>query len=265
MRLTVLPLLLRAAAAAPPAETVRFITCPIYRATDAGRQSGCWLAADPASGRRFDVSRAPSKPDWNHEVLVEGRLSATTAGNCGGEVLDPVRSSILPGDCVRHMLPAEGFAGNRFALPVRNVRPVSEKRPEPAKPWTDRKFSLVFEFDKAFLDYQLDDYLLDQAITYIRAVNPRRIVVTGWAATDTAIVSGHRIAESPEIARTRAELVGEALGRLGVTQDKVELHWRSGSQPSDAEGADGLAEPSRRRSPPSRSPRSAAGSPRGYR
>jgi hypothetical protein len=25
------------------------------------------------------------------------------------------------------------------------------------------------------------------------------------------------------------------------------LHWRTGAQPSDAEGADGLAEPSRRR------------------
>jgi hypothetical protein len=235
------------AAAPPTGETVRFIACPIYRDTDAGRKSGCWLADDPATSRRFDVSRAPSKPDWNHEVLVEGRIDTSTQGNCGGEVLDPVRTSILPGGCTRHMLPAEGFAGNRFALPVRNVRPVSEARPVPPKPWADRTFSLVFEFDKAFLDYQLDDYLLDQAITYIRAVNPRRIVVTGWAATDATIVSGRRIAEQPEIARVRAEKVGEALARLGVPRSKVEIRWRNAARMSDAEGADGLVEPSKRR------------------
>ena len=39
------------------AETVRFIACPIYRDTDAGRKSGCWLADERASGTRFDVSR----------------------------------------------------------------------------------------------------------------------------------------------------------------------------------------------------------------
>lgn len=246
MRIVFLPLVLLTAAP-PAAETMRFIACPIYRDTDAGRKSGCWLADEAASGRRFDVSRAPSKPDWNHEVLVEGRVDAAVPGNCGGEVLDPVRTSILPGDCTRHMLPPEGFAGNRFALPVRNVRPLSETRPVPPKPWKDRSFSLVFEFDKAFLDYQLDDYLLDQAITYIRGVNPRRIIVTGWAATEPTLVSGRRIAETRDIARARAQLVGESLARLGIPREKVELHWRTAAQPSPVEGADGLAEPSRRR------------------
>jgi outer membrane protein OmpA-like peptidoglycan-associated protein len=233
-------------AAAPPAETVRYIACPIYRDTDAGRKSGCWLADDRETGRRFDVSRAPSKPDWSHEVLIEGRISPDS-GNCGGLVLDPVRASILPGECPRHMLPPEGFAGNRFALPVRNVRPVSEPRPVPAKPWVNRTFSLVFEFDKAFVDYQLDDYLLDQAITYIRAVNPKQVIVTGWAATEPTFVSGRRIAEQPEIARARAELLREALTRLGVPREKLVVRWRTGAQPIDAEGADGLTEPSRRR------------------
>ncbi|MDB5671700.1 MAG: hypothetical protein JWO25_2659 [Alphaproteobacteria bacterium] len=239
--------LLLVAAAPPPGETVRFITCPIYRDTDAGKKSGCWLADEHDSGRRFDVSRATSKPDWNHEVLVEGRVAAGTPGSCGGEVLDPVRTSILPGACTRHMLPAEGFAGNKYSLPVRNVRPVSEARPAPPRPWSDRTFSLVFDFDKAFLVYQLDDYLLDQAITYIRAVDPKRVIVTGWAATDPTLVSGREIAEKPEIARIRAELIGEALVRLGVPKEKIELRWKTGAAPADAEGADDLAEPSRRR------------------
>ena len=59
-------------AAADAAETVSFIACPVYRDTDAGRKSGCWLADESGTGRRFDISRAPSKPDWNHEILVEG-------------------------------------------------------------------------------------------------------------------------------------------------------------------------------------------------
>ncbi|QAY76416.1 hypothetical protein [Sphingosinicella sp. BN140058] len=235
------------AAGADTAETVRFITCPIYRDTDAGKKSGCWLADDRASGRRFDVSRAPSKPDWNFEILVEGRVAAETRSNCGGEVLEPVRTSVLPTPCPRHMLPAEGFAGNRFALPVRNVRPLSEKRTPPAPPFADKTFHLVFDFDKAFVVYQLDDYLLDQAITWIRGVDPKRVIVTGWAATDPAEVSGRAIAEDPAIARTRAELVGEALRRLGVAADKIELRWKTAAQPVAADGADGLAEPSRRR------------------
>lgn len=234
------------ALAQQPAETVRFISCPIYRDTDAGRKSGCWLVDEATSGRRFDVSAAPSKPDWNHEVLVEGRI-APGSGNCGGIPLDPVRTSILPDRCPRHMLPAEGFAGNKFVLPVRNVRPVSEKRPAPKPPFTARTFHLVFDFDKSFIVYQLDDYLLDQAITYIRGVDPKRVVVTGWAATDPASVSGRAIAEKPDIARTRAEMVGEALRRLGVPEEKLEIRWRTGAKPVDADGADGLAEPSRRR------------------
>ncbi|HEV7694602.1 MAG TPA: hypothetical protein VGO52_27440, partial [Hyphomonadaceae bacterium] len=76
-----LALLLAAMAASPanaqaPGDTVRFISCPIYRDVDAGRKSGCWLADERESGRRFDIGNAPTKPDWNHEVLVEGKISS---------------------------------------------------------------------------------------------------------------------------------------------------------------------------------------------
>ena len=73
------------------------------------------------------------------------------------------------------------------------------------------------------------------------------MIVTGWAATEPALVSGRRIAEQPRIARARAELLREALIRLGVPRAKLVVRWRMGSQPTEAEGADGLAEPSRRR------------------
>jgi hypothetical protein len=92
-------------------EQQRFIACPIYRDADAGRKSGCWLADEGTSGQRFDVSQAPTKPDWNHEVLVEGEVTSQQENACGGLVLNPVRVSVLPGPCTRHMLPAEGFPG----------------------------------------------------------------------------------------------------------------------------------------------------------
>lgn len=226
---------------------LRFVTCPIYRDVDAGRKSGCWLADDPASGIRYDVSIAPAKPDWNHEVLVEGIIAPGAADLCGGAQLAPVRTSILPGACPRHMLPAEGFRGRPFVLPARNVAPMAVARAVPPPPYANRSFAIVFEFDKAFLDYQLDDYLLDQAITWIRAANPRRIVVTGYAVTRPATVSGHVLAEHSGLARERAERIAEALLRLGVARNRIETRWHDNGAPAAVDGADGLTEPSRRR------------------
>ena len=229
------------------AEEVRFISCPIYRDADAGRKSGCWLTDHAPSGVRYDISKAPTKPDWNYAVLVEGNVSATQDNACGGVVLDPVRVSVLPDACTRHMLPAEGFPGRRFVLPKRNVRPMSEARPSPPQPWSDRVFSLVFDFNRSFAVYQLDDYLLDQAITWIRAVKPRQIIITGFAATTPVQVSGHTLAEKPEVATARAEFAAESLRRLGVDPAILVVRTQLAAEPAVVEGADGLVEPSRRR------------------
>lgn len=235
-----------AAQAAEDARELRFVTCPIYRDVDAGRKSGCWLAEDPATGQRYDVGLAPTKPDWNKAVLVEGRPSSAN-DVCGGAVLDAVRVSVLPTACARFMLPAEGWPGRKFQLPVRNVAPAAAPRPAPPGPYEDRTFHLVFDFDKSFVVYQLDDYLLDQAITWIRAAKPRRIVVTGWAATQAVEVSGVRLAETPDIARVRAQMTADALVRLGVAREQLDVRWSGDAQPVAADGADGLTEPSRRR------------------
>jgi hypothetical protein len=229
------------------AEQLRFITCPIYRDADAGKKSGCWLVEDAATGIRYDVSPSTTKPDWNHEVLVEGIVGARQDNPCGGVVLDPARVSILPGACTRHSLPAEGFPGRPFVLPPRNVRPMSEARAPIPQPWTDRSFHLQFEWNRSFAVYQLDDYLLDQAITYIRAVNPRQIGITGYAATTPATVSGRVIAEQPEVARARAEMVAESLRRLGIPADKLRVEWHEAAEPAAIDAADGLSEASRRR------------------
>jgi hypothetical protein len=234
-------------AAAIGAEPLRFVSCPIYRDTDAGRKSGCWLTDDAPSGNRYDISQSPTKPDWNYAVLIEGVVAAKQDKACGGIVLDPVRVSVLAESCTRHMLPAESYSGRRFVLPARNVRPMSEARPVPPKPWSDRVFTLVFDYNRSFAVYQLDDYLLDQAITWIRAVHPRQIIITGYAATTPVEVSGRSLAEKPEIADARAEFAAESLRRLGVDPRILVVQTRLAAQPAPAEGADGLTEPSRRR------------------
>ncbi|MDO6415243.1 hypothetical protein Q4F19_12695 [Sphingomonas sp. BIUV-7] len=242
-----LVLLATGAGAATPDSTVRFITCPIYRDADSGKKSGCWLADDRATGLRYDVSVSPSKPDWNHEVLVEGNVSSGARDVCGGVVLDAVRTSVLPGPCTRQMLPAEGFTGRKFVLPVRNVRPAAVPRDTPPGPYAARSFHLFFDFDAAFLIYQYDDYLLDEAITWLRAAKPRAITVTGYAATIPTNVSGRMIAEDPAIARVRAEKIGEALARLGIDRRTIKVRWRAAGGPVAVAEADDLPDASRRR------------------
>lgn len=239
-------LALAAPLAAQAQEAVRFITCPVYRDADAGRKSGCWLADDPASGMRYDVTQSPYKPDWNHEVLVEGRLAAGDANPCGGKVLDPVRTSVLPGECTRHMLPAEGYPGRKFVLPKRNIAPMSVARQAPPGPYAAQTFPIYFEFDRAFLLYQYGDYLLDHAVTWIRAAKPKKLVVTGYAATVLEQVSGRRIAERPAVAHERAEAMATSLRRL-IPDVPVEVKWKLRAIATTDPDADGLPGQSQRR------------------
>lgn len=230
------------------ADELRFIACPVFRdVPDSGRKGGCWLAEDGASGLRYDLSLSPVKPDWNHEVLVEGVVAAKQDNACGGTVLDAVRVSILPGACTRHSLPAEGFPARKFVLPTRNVRPLSVERPRPPEPWTDRRFHLQYEWDRSFGVYQLNDYYLDQAMSYIRGVDAKAVVVRGYAATQATTVSGRVIAERSGLARERADKVAESLRRLGLAADRISIEAHEAAEPAPIEAADGLVEPSRRR------------------
>ncbi len=248
MKAAALILLLAAAPAlAAPAAEVRFVACPTYRDTDAGRKSGCWLADSQEDGRRYDVSTSPTKPDWNYAVLVEGRAATDQADVCGGVVLDPVRVSILPERCVRAMLPAEGYPGRRFVLPERNVRPLYEPRKPPPQPHVERTFEIPFEFGRSFVVYQLSDYLMDQAVAYALAVHARKVEITGWAATTPEVVSGRALAEPADLARARAEVAVQWMRSLGVPADRIQARWRTGARPIEMPGADGLSEPSRRR------------------
>ncbi|WP_168371698.1 hypothetical protein [Sphingomonas sp. Leaf357] len=236
-----------ATGATPASEDLRFVACPIYRDTDAGKKSGCWLADDPATGLRYDVSLSPTKPDWNHAVLVEGRAASPGAQPCGGAVLEPVRVSVLDESCTRFKLEAESFPGRTFALPTRNVRPLYEARVAQTRPFLPRRFSIPFDFGSSFIVYQLGDYYLDGAINYALDVLPVRITITGHADTEPAEVSGRRIAEPASLARDRADRVAQALVLRGISRAAITITTDDREGPGNNEAFDGLNAASGRR------------------
>lgn len=205
------------------AQAVSFIACPIYRDTDSGRKSGCWLAEDPATGTRYDVTAAPTKPDWNHAILVEGRAAPSAGDPCGGMVLEPARVSVLEAPCTRHMLTAEGYKGRRFALPERNVRPLYEERKRPEAPFAEGRFTIPFDYQGSFIVYQLADYYLDATINYALDVQPARIEIAGYAQTKPFSVSSETLSETRELAETRAKIVRQALIMRGIAPEKVKI------------------------------------------
>lgn len=227
-------------------EAVRFTACPIYRDTDAGRKSGCWLADDPATGVRYDVTAAPTKPDWNHAILVEGFAAPHAGDPCGGAVIEPARVSVLEAPCTRHLLKAEGYQGRRFALPERNVRPLYEARKKPEQPFAEGRFTIPFDYRGSFIVYQLSDYYLDATINYALDVQPARIEIAGVAQTRPETVSGQRLVEDPDLARTRAELVKQALIMRGIAPDRIRIVKRLPG-PFVPAAFDGLTWPEARR------------------
>lgn len=234
------------ASAADTAQQIRYIACPTYRDTDSGLKSGCWLATDPQTGVQWDISLSPYKADWNFAVLVEGTAAAGGDQPCGAPVLEQARSSRLSTACVRHMLPAEGYPGRRYTLPPRNIRPLANPPAPPPGPYAERTFSLFFEFDRSFVVYQYGDFLLDQAVHWIRATSPRRLVITGYAASEPETVSGEVIAERPEVAQERADALALSLSRVFPG---LEIETRAVSEAGviNHPDADGIAGQSQRR------------------
>lgn len=235
-----------AAQAQEVGDLVRFVSCPVYRDTDSGRKSGCWLATDPATSQRWDITQSPIKPNWDYGVLVEGRVSAEAGDACGAPVLDPVRDSRLTSiDCTRHMLPAEGYEGRVFVAPDRYITPLAN-RPVFEGPFEPRTFYAFFEFDDDFMIYQYSDFIVQQAAYWIEDAQPSKLIVTGFAATDPVEINGVTLAEQPEIAQRRAEMITETLHRL-MPDMEIETRWETGAQIIDVPDADTIPWQSQRR------------------
>lgn len=233
------------AVACADSTAVTFVACPVYRDTNNGRKSGCWLAIDNSTGTRFDIGQSRSKPQLGHEVLVEG----FTAGGdpvCGAPVLLPVHVSVLETLCPSFMLPAEGLPGRRFSVsPAQVLPPTDTPRPPPAGPFVNRDWAIEFSFQSGFLQYQYSEVILDEIARYALAGRPKELHVIGYAATDDRVVSGHHLSEPKSLAQDRAHMVSLALQRLGVPAALMQVEWNIHPKPAHIE--DDLPEPSRRR------------------
>jgi outer membrane protein OmpA-like peptidoglycan-associated protein len=233
------------AADAPASKPVAFIACPVYRDTNQGRKSGCWLADDHENGVRYDIGGGRAKPQIGHEVLVEGSI-ANSPDVCGGTVLAPVHTAVLETRCPAVMLPAENFPGRAFQVSAKSVLPPMDvERPLPQPPYESQQWVIQFNFQSDFLLYQYSEVILDAAARYIKASGAKRVEVTGYAATKDIQVSGRTLSEPGMLAKIRAESVAEALRRLGVDPRLMRVTWRK--NPAPLATVDGLEEPSKRR------------------
>lgn len=215
------------------AQTVTFVACPIYRDTDSGRKSGCWLADDPATQIRYDVSAAPMKPLLGKQILVEGIVS-DDSNACGGVPLHPLRTSVLDETCESVMIPAEGFVGRRFAVPSDAQRPTWEPRQLPPPPYVTSEFHIFFNHDSDFLVYQHAEIMMEKAVLYAQASHAREVQVIGYAATRPLIVLGRRFQESRGLAQSRAQAVRLSLKRLGIKPSQLRVSWNVRGQPVES-------------------------------
>jgi outer membrane protein OmpA-like peptidoglycan-associated protein len=118
-------------------------------------------------------------------------------------------------------------------------------RPPLPPPYPPRDWIIEFSYRSDFLQYQYSEVILDEIARYVLASHPRRVDIIGHAVTRTRVVSEHSLAEQSPLARARAEIVAEALRRLGVTDTLLHVTWNE--NPAAIQGDDGLPEPSRRR------------------
>jgi len=226
-------LLLPVEACVAAQNTVTFVACPIYRDTDSGRKSGCWLADDPASQIRYDISAAPMKPLLGKRILVEGVVS-DDSNACGGVPLRPLRTSVLEAVCEPVMTPAEGFAGRRFAVPPDAQRPTWEARQLPPPPYSTTEFHIFFNHNSDFLVYQHAEIVMEKVVLYAQASHAREVQVIGYAASQPLIASGERFKESSALARSRAEAVRLSLDRLGIKPSQLKVSWSTRPQPLES-------------------------------
>jgi outer membrane protein OmpA-like peptidoglycan-associated protein len=216
--------------AANAANAASFVACPVYRDTDAGRKSGCWLATDPATGIRYDVTDAANKPWVGRMVLVEG-VPSGAKNICGGAVLNPVQVAILEERCAEVIIPAEGYPSKPSVLPAEYLLPLVVPRTPPAPPYSAQSWQIQFTFGDDRLVYQSVETTLEKAMLYAVASKARELEVTGYADTAGFDVSGRRLAEPKALAKARALMVTEARVRLGVPAATIKTSWRTDPAP----------------------------------
>jgi outer membrane protein OmpA-like peptidoglycan-associated protein len=220
-----------------------FVACPIVRDT---KTVPCFLAEYEGElyylGIQQDITAEFHPPQLKHEVLVEGRV-AEGPRVCGGIPLKPLVISVMKevNLACNTLLPAE--PGIEAPPAERGAGPSSRRpaagRGAPAEPLSGaHEFNVPYAFDDDYLEFG-PTRLVNEAAAYAKRINASRVKVEGYRAT-SLLSNGNRMVEKPGLAEQRAQNMATVLRGLGVANVTVE--WKS-----DAEPADGINDPARRR------------------
>ena len=246
-QLTIVSAVVAAAAWAetPPASQRNFVSCPIVRDTPT---VPCWLSEYDGElyylGIQTDVSADFDPPYLGHRVLVEGTLTDAPR-ICGGLVLEPVRTSVLPeldATC-NEIWPAEdrytvpfaprppGPSGGRLAFdpPPGAARPA----PPPIDPSVPREFEIDYDFDMLIMGRHAP--VLGRILRHAEEVGARRISVTGYAGA-TLLSDGTLMSEPASIAEKRAHEIAVLLKGAGL--DDVAYSIDVGIDETPADGVE---------------------------
>jgi outer membrane protein OmpA-like peptidoglycan-associated protein len=233
---------LGARADSPLPQRRSFVGCPVIRDTQA---VPCWLASDGRQlyylGIQVDISAPFHPPELLHQVLVEGVI-ADEPNVCGGIVLKPVTITVLPeiDRACNTILPAQGYAiadaprgpgpSNRGKYSATGATPMPARPapPPPEPPFAAKTFSVPFAFDDLYMDIHAFPAVL-AAAHYANAIPGAHVQVVGYRAA-VQLNDGRVLVENPEIARRRAEKVGEALEQLDIARDLTTVRWKTAAE-----------------------------------
>ena len=223
---------LSAADAAHAADSayVSFITCPIFR----NGVDRCWLAE--RGDTVYYIGRySGSSPQLLHKVLIEGTIADGTR-SCGGLVLKPLHISVLPEidySC-NTILPDNGDRPAEpvfYNLPTAAQMLIDEPVPVPKGPFTDQRFVGRFDYDSAFLNLGLQEFV-ETAANYAVASKASHVKVTGRVG-QSKLDDGRILVERKALAKARAEAVATALVGLNVDPARLEVAWIDEAAPAD--------------------------------
>ena len=232
------------------AETrLNFVSCPIVRDT---ATVPCWLSEYRGElyylGIQTDVS-SQFKPPWlGHQVLVEGVVSDAPR-ICGGIVLDPVRTSVMPelDPSCNTLLPAEeayaidfnprppGPSDGRLAYqaPGGSLNDTTYSQAAGAQATAaPGVFELTFDFDRSIAFRHPRELMV--VIEYAKRTNARHIEVNGRRGA-ILLSDGTVLVESQRMPRQRAEDVARLLHGAEL---EAEITVRWSDEPVSADGID---------------------------
>jgi outer membrane protein OmpA-like peptidoglycan-associated protein len=230
-----------AMAAAPPADHVNFVACPIARDT---KTVPCWLAEYRGKlyflGIQFDATAEFYPPYLGHKALVEG-VVAHSPDICGGIVLKPLKVSVIPDldpacntllpEDDRYQVPdAPRGPGPRYHAQTYAPPPPT---PEPTAPYKAEDFTVLYDFDSELAARSLG--AMTAAMTYAKAIHASHVEITAYRAS-SLLSDGTELAEAPWIARRRAAELAKTLQEIGVAP--ATIHARSVDALQTGTGAD---------------------------